>query len=175
MSPSVSALVASAFIGAVATGIVTLLVRELRETLTIRRRRERFRESLVGEIVAGVNNAGSAEVVTEVGGGMMPTSVFDTDTSKLGLLTEEEIKSITTYYASAQKLDALSSRISANPKEAINPESSGETQLARAYYSERNHVIEKGEEAISNLKTNKSDVGIQAYLLDTRIGRAIKA
>lgn len=161
---NISAIVASAFIGAVATGLITLLIRELRGILKTRRTRERFRESLVGEIEAGTSNAGSAELVTEVGGGMMPTSVFDSGTGKLGLLTEGEIQAVTTYYASAQKLNALGDRIALNPDEAIDPDSRRETQLASAYYSEQDYVIEQGDEATTKLRQNKSDIGLLAYL-----------
>lgn len=161
-----SAVVASAFIGAIATGLITLLLRELRDILKTRRRRERFRDALLGEIDAGQRNAGSAEVVTKVGGGMMPTSVFDNNTRDLGLLTESEVKSITEYYASAEKLNSLSERVVSNPEEAIDTDSKRETHLASAYYSERDRVLEKGDQAISNLQENKSDIGLQAYVSD---------
>jgi hypothetical protein len=163
---NVSAIVASAFIGAVATGIITLLVRELRGVLNTRRKRERFRDSLIGEIEAGTYNVGSAEIVTEVGGGMMPTSVFDGGTEKLGLLTENEIQSVTTYYARAQKINALSNRIALNPEEAVDPDSKRETQLARAYYSEREYTIEKGDEAVEKLREHKGEIGLRAYLAE---------
>ena len=163
---NVSAIVASAFIGAVATGIITLLVRELRGVLNTRRKRERFRDSLIGEIEAGTYNVGSADIVTEVGGGMMPTSVFDGGTKKLGLLTENEIQSVTTYYARAQKINAISNRIALNPEEAVDPDSRRETQLASAYYSEREYTIEKGDEAVKRLREHKSEIGLRAYFTE---------
>lgn len=158
---STSVIVASAFIGAISTGIVTLLVREVREELNTQRRRERFRDSLIGEIDAGMYNAGSAEIITQVGGGMMPTSVFDTDTTKLGLLTEEEIKVVTGYYASADKINALGERVSLNPDRAVDEDSMKETAIAEAYYTERERVLENGREAIDKLRENKSETGVQ--------------
>lgn len=161
---NVSAIVASAFIGAVATGLITLLVRELRGILNTQRRRERFRDSLIGEIEAGTYNIGVAEIVTQAGGGMVPTSVFDNGTDKLGLLTEDEIQAVTSYYGAAKKINALSRRIALNPEEATGPNSDGETQLAKAYYSERSFAEEKGDNATEEIRQNKSDIGLRAYI-----------
>ncbi len=97
---------------------------------------------------------------------MMPTSVFDNGTDKLGLLTEDEIQEVTSYYASAEKINALAERITLNPEEANDPDSRRETPLASAYYSERDYAIEQGGDAITKIQQSKSEVGLRAYISD---------
>lgn len=162
---TISAVVASAFIGAIATGIVTLLVRELRSSLNTVRKRERLRDALIGEIESGQWNAGSAEIITEVGSGMIPTTVFENNTADIGLFTGQEIQAITAYYGSARKTNAIAERVTLNPEEGVDPDKDRETHLADAYYSEREYLIENGDEAISMLKEHRSEDDLMTGLL----------
>jgi len=173
---TILAIVVSAFMGAFATGAMTFGVREIRESLDMRRRRERFRASLIGEIDSGMENIG-ASYVDRIGSELVPTSVFTTETDDLGLLNEEEISCVTSYYASARNINSISKRISLNPEEAVSeiesdsfedgcPPYAEELPLADAYYSECDIAIKRGEKAVSELRENKSKTGLRAYLND---------
>lgn len=145
--------ISSVSIGAIVGSLSTLVVQEYREKRKRDRRRDNIRGSLYAEINQGVEILEDYKNPGAATGQFLPTTTYETVSDEIGLLESGESKKVIRYYAQANHLNGIGSKIESIPRD----EFTGVTEPVEVskWQKARRDTLKWGEEVVDTLSLEK--------------------